>query len=49
MDLLSGSGVRVILDLCELDLFEQKSNNDTEVWSGASESIQVITVLLCLL
>ncbi|XP_056330396.1 4F2 cell-surface antigen heavy chain [Danio aesculapii] len=34
------AGVRVILDLCELDLFEQKSNNDTAVWSGASESIQ---------
>ncbi|XP_001343266.1 amino acid transporter heavy chain SLC3A2 [Danio rerio] len=34
------AGVRVILDLCELDLFEQESNNDTAVWSGASESIQ---------
>ncbi|XP_077065089.1 amino acid transporter heavy chain SLC3A2 [Siphateles boraxobius] len=34
------AGVRVILDLCELDLFKQESGNDTKVWSGASENIQ---------
>ncbi|XP_048017083.1 4F2 cell-surface antigen heavy chain [Megalobrama amblycephala] len=34
------AGVRVMLDLCELDLFEQESGNDTQVWSGASEYIQ---------
>ncbi|XP_073673392.1 amino acid transporter heavy chain SLC3A2 [Garra rufa] len=34
------AGVRVMLDLCELDLFEQKSGNDTDVWSGPSEHIQ---------
>lgn len=34
-----------MLDLCELDLFEQESGNDTEVWSGASEYIQVLNVI----
>ncbi|XP_067307061.1 amino acid transporter heavy chain SLC3A2 isoform X2 [Pseudorasbora parva] len=34
------AGVRVMLDLCELDLFEQELGNDTEVWSGASDYIQ---------
>ncbi|XP_067307062.1 amino acid transporter heavy chain SLC3A2 isoform X3 [Pseudorasbora parva] len=34
------SSVRVMLDLCELDLFEQELGNDTEVWSGASDYIQ---------
>ncbi|XDV32703.1 hypothetical protein PO909_003451 [Leuciscus waleckii] len=34
------AGVRVMLDLCELDLFEQESDNDTKVWSGSSENIQ---------
>ncbi|XP_016101698.1 4F2 cell-surface antigen heavy chain [Sinocyclocheilus grahami] len=34
------AGVRVMLDLCELDLFEQESGNDTDVRSGPSEYIQ---------
>ncbi|XP_059389436.1 4F2 cell-surface antigen heavy chain [Carassius carassius] len=35
-------GVRVMLDLCELDLFEQESGNDTDAMtlSGPSEYIQ---------
>ncbi|XP_016408305.1 4F2 cell-surface antigen heavy chain-like [Sinocyclocheilus rhinocerous] len=34
------AGVRAILDLCELDLFEQESGNGTDVWSSPSEYIQ---------
>ncbi|KAI2656053.1 4F2 cell-surface antigen heavy chain [Labeo rohita] len=34
------AGVRVVLDLCELDLFEQESGNETNVSSGPSEHIQ---------
>ncbi|XP_043114176.1 4F2 cell-surface antigen heavy chain [Puntigrus tetrazona] len=34
------AGVRVMLDLCELDLFEQELGNGTDVWSSPSEYIQ---------
>lgn len=38
----------MVLDLCELDLFEQESGNETNVSSGPSEHIQVrnITYIL---
>jgi len=39
------SGVRVMLDLCELNLFEQESGNDTKVWAGASDNTQVMNLI----
>ncbi|TRY83972.1 hypothetical protein DNTS_006291 [Danionella cerebrum] len=34
------AGVRVILDLCELDLFDQELGNVTDVWSSMTKNIQ---------